>query len=92
MSTVVTKEQARKHLAANLRKAMDEKGVQQADVARAIRAESEELQTARQRVYRYVNALSDVVGDDLANMAEYLGVSIDWLMNGSGRKKSRRAG
>lgn len=89
---MLTKEQARKHVAANLQKAMEAKGVKQADLARAIQAKDEELQTARQRAYRYVKALADVVGDDLANMAEYLGVSTDWILNNRPGKNSRRAG
>jgi transcriptional regulator with XRE-family HTH domain len=92
MPSVLTKEQARKHVAANLQKAMTAKDLQQADLARAIKSPNEELQTARQRVYRYVNALADVVGDDLANMAEFLGVSTDWLLNNRSGKNSRRAG
>lgn len=89
---MLSKEQARKHVAESLRKAMATKGVQQADIARAIKSEGEEMQTARQRVYRYVNALADVVGDDLANMAEFLGVSADYLLNNRPKKNSRRAG
>lgn len=89
---MLTKDQARKHVAESLQKAMATKGVKQADLARAIQSPDEELQTARQRVYRYINALADVVGDDLANMAEFLGVSTDWLLNNRHRKNSRRAG
>ncbi len=89
---MLSKEQARKHVSESLQKAMAAKGVKQADLARAIKTPTEELQTARQRVYRYINALSDVVAEDLANMAEYLGVSADWLLNNRPRKNSRRAG
>lgn len=89
---MVTKEEARKHVAANLQAASEKKGVQQADIARAIQRPDEELQTARQRVYRYFNALADIVGDDLANIAEFLGVSVDAILNSRGKKNSRRAG
>lgn len=89
---MLSKQQARKHVSESLQKAMAAKGVKQADLARAIQTPQEELQTARQRVYRYINALADVVAEDLANMAEYLGVSTDWILNNSHKKNSRRAG
>lgn len=92
MSTVVTKKEARKIVAANLQSAAEQKGVQQADIARAIQRSDEELQTARQRVYRYFNALADIVGDDLANIAEFLDVSVARILDSKPKKNSRRAG
>lgn len=92
MSTVVTKEQARKIIAVNLQQVMAERDIVQADIARAIQSRDEKLQTARQRISRYVNATADIVGDDLANICEFLDVSADWLLTNTRRKKSRHAG
>ena len=92
MSTVITKSQARKNLSANLQKLLRERKLKQAAIVRAIRSPDEEMQTVRQRVYRYVHGLSDVVGDDLANIAEFFGVSADLLLSSRSQKNSRRAG
>lgn len=92
MSTVINKAQARQNLAAALTRLMAEHDVKQADIAKAIRSPDEDLQNARQRVYRYCSGLSDSFGTDLANIAEFFGVSVDVLLNGTRRKKSRRAG
>ncbi len=89
---MITKEQARKNLSLNIQRLLREKNAKQADIAKAIRADGEELQNVRQRVYRYVRGMSDIVGDDLANIAEFFGVSTDLLLSGSSRKNSRRAG
>lgn len=90
MSKVVTREEARKIVAANLNDVADQKGVQQADIARAIRRSDEELQTARQRVHRYFNAHADIIGDDLANIAEFLGVSVARILDCKTKKKLRK--
>jgi len=89
---VITKSQARKNLSANLNRLIRLRKVKQADIAKAIKVNGEEMQTVRQRVYRYVHGLSDVVGDDLANMAEFFGVTADFLLSGRSQKNSRRAG
>ncbi len=92
MSTVVTKDQTRKNLSVNLQKLLRERNLKQAAIVRAIKMDGEETQNVRQRVYRYVHGLSDIVGDDLANIAEFFGVSADLLLSGRSQKNSRRAG
>ena len=89
---MITKEQARQNLSDNLKWVIANKEVKQADLAVAIRVNGENMQTVRQRVYRYVHGQSDVVGDDLVNMAEYLEVSADWLLAPHRRKKNRKVG
>lgn len=88
---MVTKEQSREIVAANLQRAMEEAEKTQADIARAIQRPDDKLQTARQRISRYANATSDIIGDDLTNICEFLGISADWLLTNTRRKNSRRA-
>jgi transcriptional regulator with XRE-family HTH domain len=92
MSTVITKDQARRNLSTNLQYLLRARKLRQADVVKAIRAEGEETQNVRQRVYRYVHGMSDVVGDDLANIAEFFSVSTDYLLSARRQKNSRQAG
>lgn len=83
---MVTQSEARQIFAGNFLAVLDKRGISQGDVARAIKADDEDLQTARNRVSRYARAVSEVSSADLANIAEYLQVSIDSLL--SCRKKN----
>lgn len=87
---MVTQAEARSIFAANFHTILQSQGLSQGDVARAIKAEDEDLQTARNRVSRYARAVSEVSSADLANIAEYLGVTIDALM-ARPKKTSRKS-
>lgn len=88
---MITKEQARKNVSANLQRLLRQRKLRQSDIAKAIAIQEEELQNVRQRVYRYVHGLTDIVGDDLSNIAEFFGVSTDLILSGR-QKNSRQAG
>lgn len=78
---MVTQSEARKIFAVNFLAVLHKRDISQGDVARAIKGSDEDLQTARNRVSRYARAVSEVSSADLANIAEFLGVTIDSLMS-----------
>ena len=91
MSTVLNDEQARLYVAKNISFRLGELGMSQADLGRAIQQPGETLQSAKQRVYRYVNALNAIEGaHHLANIAEALNVTIESLIKPP--RKTRHAG
>ncbi len=77
---MVTQSEAREIFSENFLAILKRKDLTQGDVARAIQAQDEDLQTARNRVSRYARAVSEVSSADLANIAEYLQTSIDSLL------------
>jgi transcriptional regulator with XRE-family HTH domain len=92
MQDVLTDEQLRHNLSANLAKVLEERDLTQSDLARIIQEKGENLQTARMRAHRYVNGLVTPEPARLANLAELLAVTVDWLISAPTRKKSRHAG
>ena len=92
MQAVITDEQLRENLSANLAKVLKERDLTQSDLARIIQEDTENLQTARMRAHRYVHGLVTPDPARLANLAESLAVTVDWLIAGTGRRKSRHAG
>lgn len=77
---MVTQSEARQIFADNFSHILESRGVTQGDIARAIKADDEDLQTARNRISRYARAVSEVSSSDLANIAEFLNVTIDSLL------------
>lgn len=93
MSTaVLTDEQLRLNLAANLQAILAQRELSQSDLARMIQEKGEELQTARMRAHRYVHGLVSPEPARLANLAESLGKTVDSLIASPQKKNSRRAG
>lgn len=92
MQVVLTDEQLRENLSANLAKVLTDRKMSQSDLARLIQEDGEDLQTARMRAHRYVHGLVTPEPARLANLAELLALTVDWLISGPGRKKSRHAG
>jgi transcriptional regulator with XRE-family HTH domain len=92
MQDVITDEQLRSNLAANLNRVMRERSITQSDIARIIKEKDEALQTARMRAHRYVHGLVSPEPARLANLAESLAVTVDWLISVPAQKKSRNAG
>lgn len=88
---MITEEQLRLNLSANLGKVLKERTLTQSDLARLIQEKDEDLQAARMRAHRYVHGLVSPEPARLANLAEVLAVTVDWLISG-GRRKSRHAG
>lgn len=89
---MTNKQQTKKNVSRALRQLMAEQNKSQADILHAIRGD-EPVTAVRQRIYRYVHALTDtILGDDVANMAEFFDTTADFILNGGRPKKSRRAG
>ena len=88
---MLTDKQALKNLATNLAALLKERGWQQVELARRIMQEGETVDAASMRVSRYIRGAHMPSGATLANIAEALSVTIDWLLaNHKGRGK--RAG
>lgn len=88
---MLTEEQAKSNLAANLAAVLREMGWTQSDLARAIQEDDEDIQAARMRAHRYVRALCIPAATTLANMADRLGVTVDWLLSTPRKKRTSHA-
>lgn len=89
---MLTDEQALKNFSANLGQAVEEREWDQIDLAKALQAKDESLDAAKMRVSRYVRGLHMPSGATLANIAEVLSVTVDWLLSSPRKKNSRHAG
>lgn len=89
---MLTENELRQNVAANLTHLLGERDLTQSDLARLIRESNEDLQAARMRAHRYVHAISAPETSRLANLCEVLGVTVDWMIAKHPKKKSRHAG
>ena len=88
---MITEPELRDNLSANLAGVLAARELTQSDLARLIQEEGEGLQAARMRAHRYVHGLVSPEPARLANLAEVLQVTVDWLI-ARHRKNSRHAG
>jgi transcriptional regulator with XRE-family HTH domain len=91
MQPVLTKDQAKRNFAANLAQALLDRDMKPVRLAEAIMVKGETIEAASMRVSRYLRQIHMADGADLANIAEALDVTVDWLLS-TPRKKSRHAG
>lgn len=88
---MLTDDEAMKNLAANLAAVLDQRDWNQVDLARKIMHKGETVEAASMRVSRYIRGMHMPSGATLANIAEALGVSVDWLLASPRRNKTRHA-
>lgn len=81
---MITETEAKAHVAANVKRLMEEQGVSQAELARR-------LKTHEMAVSRLVRGTNEPSVTFLANVSEALGVTVDTLLAEPPRKNSRRA-
>jgi transcriptional regulator with XRE-family HTH domain len=84
MSTVLTNDEAKEYLAAHLQRLLEEKGVSQAALARAI-------DVTPMTISHYLAATVMAGSGPLARMAEFFGVSTDYLVSKPRYKKSQKS-
>lgn len=77
---MLTPDEARANISANLELLIDGVAVTQSNVARAIKEPAEEIQNARMRVHRYYKGHTLPDAAALARLAEALGVTTDSLL------------
>jgi transcriptional regulator with XRE-family HTH domain len=82
MSNVLTDEEARKYLAEHLRRLLDEHGVTQCALAKAVKV-------SNMTVTYWIQGERMAGSGPLARLAEYFGVSTDFLLSKPTRKISR---
>lgn len=87
---MLTKLQARNNIANNIVRLIQQQGIRQVDVARGIMLEGEDISAAKQRVHRYIKQLTDIPGEDLANLAEFFKVSTDYLLKNRPERNSKK--
>jgi transcriptional regulator with XRE-family HTH domain len=84
MSTVLQDDEAKQNVADNLRVLMAEKGVTQKET-------SEATDIAPMSISYYLRAERMAGGGPLARLAEFFGVSVDYLLEKHARKKSQKS-
>ncbi len=83
MSTVLTNDEAKEFLAAHLERLIEEKKVSQAALARAI-------DVTPMTISHYLAGTIMAGAGPLARMAEFFGVSVDYLVSRPRYKKSQK--
>jgi transcriptional regulator with XRE-family HTH domain len=84
MSTVLQDDDAKQNVAENLRTLMAETGVTQKEI-------SEATEISPMSISYYLKAERMAGGGPLARLAEYFGVSVDYLLKKPTRKKSQKS-
>ena len=87
---MISDKQALENLSTNMAAAIKEREWSQVELARKIRHADETIDAASMRVSRYIRGAHMPSGATLANIAEALDVTVDWLL-ASHKKRGRRA-